>query len=43
MTQERLTDIAKLSIERELNAKIDFDEVVKAFEGTDKDRQIVLS
>ena len=43
MTEERLTDIAILSIEHELSAKINFDEVVKAFERTDKNRQIVPS
>lgn len=40
MTEQRLTDIAILSIEREISAKIKLEE---AFEGTDKNRQIVLS
>ena len=43
MTEQRLTDISILSIERELSKKICLDTVVSKFEGIDKNRSIVLS
>ena len=43
MTEQRLTDISILSIERELSKKISLDTVVSKFEGIDKNRSIVLS
>ena len=42
MTEQRLTDISILSIERELSKKISLDTVVSKFEGIDKNRSIVL-
>ena len=40
MTEQRLTDISILSIERELSKKISLDTVVSKFEGIDKNRSI---
>ena len=43
MTEKRLTDIALLSIERSLSDVIRLEDVVTAFEGSDKNRTIILS
>ena len=43
MTQQRLVDLAILSIERELSLKHSLDDVVKRFSTEDKNRRISLS
>ena len=43
MTEKRLNDIALLSIERSLSDVISLEDVVTAFEGSDKNRTIILS
>ena len=42
MGETRLTDLAVLSIEKELSCNINFDEVVTEFAGVDKNRRIIL-
>ena len=42
MVEQRLTDIALLSIERDLSCSINLEEVVTAFQRKDKNRTIVL-
>lgn len=43
MSDERLSDLATLSLERDISANLDFDEIIHQFEGTDKNRSIILS
>ncbi len=43
MKEERLVDLATLSIERDLSAKISLEQVVRDFAGKDKNRRIILS
>ena len=43
MGEQRLSDIAILSIERDLSNKISFDDVMERFECGDKNRTIILS
>ena len=42
MTEQQLTDLAILSIEKELTCEIFLDAVVDQFATTDKNRRIVL-
>ena len=42
MGEQRLSDIALLSIERDLSNSISFDDVIERFEGSDKNRTIIL-
>ena len=41
MTQERLSDMAIISIESEISEKIDFTEIIDKF-GSQKDRNAIL-
>ena len=43
MTEERLSDMSLLSIEKDLSNKISFDDVLEQFESGDKNRTIILS
>ena len=43
MNEQRLTDLAILSIERELSNSISLDEVIDIFQSEDHDRRIMLS
>ena len=43
MTEQRLVDLALLSIEKELSQKLSLDEVVNKFAAQDKNRKIMLS
>ena len=43
MTEQRLVDLAVLSIERELSKQISIDEVINEFASKDKNRRILLS
>ena len=43
MTEERLSDMSLLSIEKDLSNKISFDYVLEQFESGDKNRTIILS
>lgn len=43
MTDQRLSDVSILSIERDLSGKICFNEVMEQFEGGESNRSIVLS
>lgn len=43
MTEQRLVDLATLSIENDLSGQISFDEVLEEFAGKDKNRRIILS
>lgn len=43
MSEQRLVDLAVLSIEKELSLKLSLDEVVDAFAAQDKNRKIMLS
>lgn len=43
MTEQRLTDVSVLSIERDISKKISFDKVIDRFENGDSNRSIVLS
>lgn len=43
MSEQRLTDIALLSMETDLASDLAFHDVLKEFEGTDKNRTIILS
>uniref|UniRef100_A0A1X7VLG9 HAT C-terminal dimerisation domain-containing protein n=1 Tax=Amphimedon queenslandica TaxID=400682 RepID=A0A1X7VLG9_AMPQE len=43
MSEQRLTDISLLSIEKELSSDISFEDVIDKFEGGDKNRSIILS
>ena len=43
MSEQRLTDIAVLSMEKDLADSLSFDDILQEFEGTDKNRSIILS
>ena len=43
MSEQRLVDLAVLSIEKELSQKLSLDEVVDNFAAQDKNRKIMLS
>ena len=43
MTEQRLTDLAILSIEREVSKQISLDNVIDEFAAKDKNRRIILS
>ena len=43
MKEQRLADLAILSIERELSSSISLNEVVNIFQGEDHNRRITLS
>ena len=43
MGEQRLTDLAVLSVERELSSALSLDDVVTEFSGLDRNRRIVLS
>ena len=43
MSEQRLTDLAVLSIERELSGKLSLGAIVDEFAGLDKNRRILLS
>ena len=43
MSEQRLTDLAVLSIEKELSQSLSLDEVVQNFSGSDKNRRIQLA
>ncbi len=43
MSEQRLTDISLLSIERELSNTISFNDVIERFESEDTNRSIILS
>ena len=42
MTQQRLVDLAILSIEKELSQKLSLDDIVNQFAAKDKNRRITL-
>lgn len=42
MTEDRLSDLAVLAIEREITKHLDLDEIVDKFAATDKNRRIFL-
>ena len=42
MTEDRLSDLAVLAIEREIAKHLDLDEIVDKFAATDKNRRIFL-
>ena len=43
MSEQRLSDISLLSIEKDLSKKINFEDVIDKFESGDKNRSIILS
>ena len=43
MSEQRLSDMSLLSIERDLSNTISFDDVIERFENSDKNRNIILS
>ena len=43
MSEQRLTDIPVLSMEKDLADSLSFDDILQEFEGTDKNRSIILS